>query len=319
MFASATEIVTITLNPAIDRIIEVPNFEVGRHMMGRRIDVYPAGKGIRVSRVLARLGTRSIATGFVGERELELFEAFLGAPAAGRAVPQMLRVNRPTRENVTIVDPINDRSTYVREEGFEISQKDLERIQGKIGLMARQDAILCFCGSIPPGLGTDVFQQMVRRAIDSGARVVLDTMGEALHATRDLPVWMIRMNRTTAGEIAGHPVASRDDALAMSRFLSRHGAMAAVTVGAEGAAFCTAGQAWTGHIGIHPGLVINTVGCGESFVAGLLHEWRRTGDWAAAFREGLSVATVNATTVRSGEIDAESREEFRRMAVIESR
>lgn len=319
MFASATEIVTITLNPAIDRLIEVPNFEVGRHMMGRRIDVYPAGKGIRVSRVLARLGTRSIATGFVGDRELELFDAFLSAPAAGRAVPQMLRVNQPTRENVTIVDPVNDRSTYVREEGFEISPKDLERIQGKLGLMARDDAILCYCGSIPPGLSVDVFQQMVKRSIDSGARVLLDTVGEALEATRDLPVWMIRMNRTTAGEIAGHPVVSRDEALEMARFLARHGAMSAVTVGAEGAAFCTAGQAWTGHVGIHPGLVINTVGCGESFVAGLLHEWRRTGDWAAAFREGLTVATVNATTVRSGEIDAESREEFRRMAVIESR
>lgn len=319
MFASATEIVTITLNPAIDRLIEVPNFEVGRHQMGRRIDVYPAGKGIRLSRVLARLGTRSIATGFVGERELEMFESFLAAPAAGRAVPQLLRVNQQTRENVTIVDPINDRSTYVREEGFEISAKDLQRIQGKIGLMARDDAILCFCGSIPPGLSLDVFRQIVKRAIDSGARVILDTAGEALEATRELPVWMIRMNRTTASEIAGHPVVSRDDAMEMARFLAKQGAMAAVTVGAEGAAFCTPGQMWTGHVGIHPGLVINTVGCGESFVAGLLHEWRRTGDWSSAFREGLTVATVNATTVRSGEIDAESREEFRKMAVIESR
>lgn len=319
MFASATEIVTITLNPAIDRLIEVPNFVVGSHMMGKRIDVYPAGKGIRLSRVLARLGTRSIATGFVGELELDLFESFLAAPAAGRAVPQLLRVNHLTRENVTIVDPVNDRSTYVREEGFEVSGKDLERIQGKIGLMARDDAILCFCGSIPPGLGADVFAQMVKRSIDAGARVLLDTVGEALEATRDLPVWMIRMNRTTASAIAGHPVETRDDALELSRFLARHGAMAAVTVGAEGAAFCTPAQSWIGHVGIHPGLVINTVGCGESFVAGLLHEWRRTGDWAAAFREGLTVATVNATTVRSGEINIESRDEFRQMAVIEPR
>lgn len=319
MFASATEIVTITLNPAIDRLIEVRNFEVGRHQMGKRIDVYPAGKGIRLSRVLARLGTRSIATGFVGERELDLFESFLSAPAAGRAVSQMLRVNQPTRENVTIVDPVNDRSTYVREEGFQITPKDLERIQGKIGLMARDEAILCFCGSIPPGMSIDAFTHIVRRAIDSGARVLLDTFGEALQATRDLPVWMIRMNRTTASEVAGRPITTRDEALEIARFLSRRGAMAAVTVGAEGAALCIPGQAWTGHVGIHPGLVINTVGCGESFVAGLLHEWRRSGDWAAAFREGLTVATVNATTVRSGEIDAESRDEFRKIAVIEAR
>ncbi len=319
MFASATEIVTITLNPAIDRLIEVRDFAVGRHQMGRRIDVYPAGKGIRLSRVLARLGTRSIATGFVGDRELDLFESFLSAPAAGRAVSQMLRVNQPTRENVTIVDPINDRSTYVREEGFQITPKDLERIQGKIGLMARDEAILCFCGSIPPGLSVEVFREMVQRAIHAGARVLLDTFGEPLEATRDLPVWMIRMNRTTAAQVAGHPITTRDEALEMTRFLARKGAMAAVTVGAEGAALTVPGLAWVGHVGIHPGLVINTVGCGESFVAGLLHEWRRSGDWASAFREGLTVATVNATTVRSGEIDAETREEFRKLTVIEAR
>lgn len=318
MFTSATEIVTVTLNPAIDRLIEVKNFEAGKHLTGRRLDVYPAGKGIRVSRVLAQLGTRSIATGFVGTDELEMFEAYLNEKATVRAVPQLLRVNGPTRENVTIVDPVMDQSTYVRESGFELTEKDLGRMESKIGLMAREDTILCFCGSIPPGLSTDQFRTLVSRSIDAGASVMVDTVGEALKAVLDLPLWLLRMNRTTAAKLTGKPVKTRDQAHEVAKQLCDSAQVTAVTAGSEGAALCVNGRGWTGHCGLHPGLVVNSVGSGECFVAGLLHSWRLNGDWSAAFAHAIAVGTVHTMTVRAGDVDLDLLPEWTQHVKIEA-
>jgi fructose-1-phosphate kinase PfkB-like protein len=69
---------------------------------------------------------------------------------------------------------------------------------------------------------------------------------------------------------------------------------------------------------VHPGLVVNSVGSGESFVAGLLHSWRLAGDWAKAIGEGIAVATGNATTVRAGDIDPSTLPEWREHTTVEA-
>ncbi|MFG0331475.1 MAG: 1-phosphofructokinase family hexose kinase [Phycisphaerales bacterium] len=315
---AATTIVTVTLNPAIDRLIEVPNFATGAHFRGRRIDVYPSGKGITVSRVLAQLGTRNIATGLVGAQELTLFERFLNESGDRRVHSQLLRVNGPTRDYITIVDPINDVDTYIRDVGFEALEVDIARIRSKIGLMAREDTVICFCGSTPPGMSLDTFRDMVDRSVDAGAKVVVDTTPDALQAVMDIPFWMLRTNRATARLITGIEVADRESAARAATEFAKSFGVATVSAKADGAALAAGNQCWIGHAGVHPGRVVNTVGCGDSLLAGILHEWLRSTDWVKALREGIAAASANTTSVRAGDIDLETVEEFRGVATIDS-
>jgi len=99
-------IVTVTLNPAIDHLLEAPQFAVGSHVRARRIGRNPAGKGINVARVIATLGSRCIATGLVGKGELGMFESFLDERGEGRVTNQLLVIHGRTRDNVTIMDQI---------------------------------------------------------------------------------------------------------------------------------------------------------------------------------------------------------------------
>ena len=158
----------------------------------------------------------------------------------------------------------------------------------------------------------------MQRSVDAGARVVIDTMGEPLEAVIDIPVWMFRINRKAAEDVSGTPVHTRDEAAAVAAQLATMATVASVSAAAEGASLSSNGQTWTGHVGIHPGRVLNTVGCGNALLAGLIHGWIRTGDWVKALREGLAAATANATTVMAGDLDPDTLDEFREIATVES-
>ncbi|XOV74323.1 MAG: 1-phosphofructokinase family hexose kinase [Phycisphaerales bacterium] len=175
-----SRIITITLNPAVDRVMRVERFRVGQHCAAKRTGHYPAGKGVNVSRVLAVLGVRSVATGFVGQRELGMFEEYLEQIGKGRITTQLLVVRGRTRDNITIVDPIDDTETHLRDEGFSVTRDDVVRVSSKVGMLARADSILCFSGSLPPGVCVGDFRSMLHRCDDAGARAVVDTNRKVL-------------------------------------------------------------------------------------------------------------------------------------------
>ena len=109
----------------------------------------PAGKGINVSRCLARFGVPSVVTGFVGVRERVLFEDSLAdSPATVDLVP----VADATRINTTILDPEADTDTHIRESGFRVGSDELTALALKLSGLASADAVFVVCGSLPPGV-----------------------------------------------------------------------------------------------------------------------------------------------------------------------
>lgn len=314
-------IVTVTLNPAVDRVLEAPGFAVGRHMRGRRIALYPAGKGINVSRALATLGMRSIATGFVGRGELGMFEEHLEETGDGRITCQLLVVRARTRDNVTIVDPVNDTETHIRDEGFEIQPEDVGRIASKLALLAREDAIMVFAGSSPPGLSSAAFAHLIERCAERGAQIVVDTSIDGLRELHDQGAWLMKLNREELAAVSGMKTERERDVIAAARSLTerskgrvRH---VAATMGADGAVLIGESVALRGRVGVHPGRIVSTVGCGDCLVAGLLTGWIRTGDWKSALREGLAAATAGAVERKAGFIIPDDVDEFRDAAIIE--
>lgn len=314
-------IVTITLNPAVDRVLEAPGFAVGKHVRGHRVALYPAGKGVNVSRVLAMLGVRSVATGFVGQGELAMFEEHLEEVGGNRVICQLLIVRARTRDNITIVDPIDDTETHLRDEGFEVQPEDVARIASKLALLANEDTIMIFGGSLPPGVSPSAFAHMIDRCDERGARIVVDTSVPALADLHEAGAWMLKLNREELAAMSEMPTESEEQVLAASGSLLQRGKgrfeHVLATMGADGAMFIGDSVALRGRVLVHPGRIVSTVGCGDCMVAGVVAGYTRSGDWKTAMREGLAVATAGAVERKAGFISIEDVEEFREGAIVE--
>jgi 1-phosphofructokinase family hexose kinase len=318
---AAPTIVTVTLNPAVDRVLEAPRFGVGKHVSSRQVAHYPAGKGVIVSRVLATLGVRSVATGFVGRNELAMFEEHLERVGEGLTVCQFLIVRARTRDNITIVDPIEDTETHIRDEGFTVQPEDVTRMMSKVGLLARRGTIMAFCGSLPPGLDPSSFAAMVRRCSEQGARVIVDTSGEALRGLKGVRLWMAKLNAHELSVLSNQETDSDEQFRAAARELSAFAGgpveHVVATRGAEGAVLYSQDVALVGRVSVHPGRIVSSVGCGDALLAGMLCEWVRSGNWRAALTKGLAVATANAVNREAGLVLEDDIAEFEEMAMIE--
>jgi len=314
-------IITVTPNPAVDWVFEAPYFAVGKHIAAHRVAHYPAGKGVNVSRVLAHMGVRSIATGFIGRGELRMFEEHLERFCEGRVICQLMVVRAKTRDNITIVDPVEETETHIRDKGFEVQSSDVMRLESKVSLLARQGVTMAFCGSLPPGLTPMALRRMVIRSREAGARIALDASGEALEALRAERVWMLKINADELAAMTSMPTDNPESTLKAARHACVDGGGPAdfvvVTQGAAGAILIGPGVALSGRVMVHPGRIVSTVGSGDSLLAGLLAGWSRTGEWSEALRDGLAAATTNATTRAAGFVDPEGVEEFRQVAMIE--
>lgn len=318
---SQIRLVTVTLNPAVDRVLEAPQFTVGSHVRARRIGWYPAGKGINVARVLATLGARCIATGFVGRGELAMFEEYLERAGEGRVITQLLAVYGRTRDNVTIMDPVLDTETHIRDEGFLVQPEDVRRISSKIAMLAREDTALAFSGSLPRGVTLGDFRSMLHRCHDQGARAVVDTSDKVLEALRGDPLWMAKLNASELATLSQMPTATHEDVVAAARAVSVIGGgtveYVIATRGAAGAVLIGPGVALVARVFVHPGRIANTVGCGDSLLAGVLREWSRSGNWEASLRLGVAVATATATSRQPGTYSMDDVKEFSDAATIE--
>lgn len=306
--------ITVSLNPAIDRILEVPDFAVGAHQRGRLLSRTPAGKGVNVSRALAALGVRSIATGFVGAPDLELFESSLDPV---RVQSQFLVVDAATRENITIVDPVGHVETHIRDVGFTIGVADRLRLSKKLSLMCRPEGIVAFSGSVPEGISPAQFAEMIEICLAAGAKVAVDTSGPALQAAARLPLWLIKPNLAELREITGQPLETEADILAAGRELSAHIRTVIVTRGAEPGYCFVSGSALRGRVEVEPERVRNTVGAGDSLVAGFIAAQLRSDDIRESYRQALAVATASAVSLQPGAFAIEDVEDFLFRAIVE--
>lgn len=295
--ASFQTLVTVTPNTAIDRVIQVPGFAIGAHRRGTRIARLPAGKGVNCSRVLALLGQRSIATGFVGEQEQAEFD-HLGDGTLINA--QFLAVEGSTRENITLLDPERHVETHVRTTGFEVHARDVDRLRRKLVLLTKAGVLLTVGGSLPPGLDAGVLVEMVERSRSAGAALALDLDGPVLAELRETPAWLVKCNREEF--LAAHGEKPDDDARVVEhgrRWSLAVGAVI-VTCGGAGAYLFSGGSAWRGGVDVDPNTVVSTVGCGDALLGGFIAATQQGRGVVDAFAFSLAVGSAAATSAVPG-------------------
>ncbi len=281
-------IYTVTFNPALDFITQVNGFKAGEINRSSGEKILSGGKGINVSIVLKNLGVESTALGFVagftGE-EIERGVRNLGCRTEFIRLEQGL-----SRINVKIR---SDRETAINSGGPDIPQEKLEQLFSQLARLNGDD-ILVLAGSIPSSLSENTYEAIMGRMQCKNIRIVVDATGKLLLNVLKYRPFLIKPNREELEEVCGEPLSGQQDVVRGAKQLQKLGARnVLVSMGGDGAALLTE----TGQIlqsAAPRGRVINTVGAGDSMVAGFLAGYLPDSSFSDAFSMGIAAGSASA-------------------------
>jgi len=295
-------IVSVALNPSLDRILHVPGLKIGSHMRGRLVSVQPAGKAVNVARLLGLLGTPCILTGFVGDDDRDRFKkSFDKTPVR----VEMFDVHAATRENITLIDPSQGGlETHIRDVGFTVTDDDLGHLKKKLSILAIKGAYVIVAGSLPAEMSPDTFSDLLEVCRGKGAFVAVDSSGPGLEAVRKArDLWLIKPNRQELAELAGKPVETEADVQAAVKPLLKHIDHVVVTLGAEGAYLFSRQGTWRARPRVEHQEVIKTVGSGDALAAGFVQFHSMHKSLPECLRWGVACGTAATFQLRAGVIN----------------
>lgn len=295
-------IYTVTLNPAVDRELTVPQIVFDRVLRATAWQIDFGGKGFNVSRMLSSLGAESVALAFAGGRSGALLRD--GLRDLGIAT-EFIWVDGETRTNVSVVTEAHDRYIKVNEPGPSVEAAAQEALLERVRNLAREGDWWVLAGSLPPGVAPDFYAQTVETVQQAGARAVLDSSGEALQKGCEARPYLIKPNDVELGQLTGRPTTTTAETVAAAGALADRGLpRAIVSMGKAGALVVDAAQSW-----LLSAPVIdekNPIGAGDSLVAGLVYalaqgeSLREAARWGVAC--GAATASLSGTAVGSAEL-----------------
>ncbi|MCB2833485.1 1-phosphofructokinase [Streptococcus dysgalactiae] len=279
-------IYTVTLNPSIDFIVRIDQLNLGSVNRMVSDDKFAGGKGINVSRVLQRLGVGNTATGFLGGLTGHFIEDSLKNEGIETA---FVKVEQDTRINVKIK---SQEETEINGQGPMINQEQLEALKAKLSQLTSDDTVV-FAGSAPVNLGNAVYKELIPLVRQSGAQVVCDFEGQPLlDALANNPL-LVKPNNHELEAIFGVPLNSLNDVKTYARRILEMGAQhVLISMAGDGALLVT--EEATYFAKPIKGQVKNSVGAGDSMVAGFTGEFVKSKDPVEALKWGVACGTATA-------------------------
>lgn len=305
-------VLTVTLNPSLDTWTTTERLVPQAKLRCTTPLEHPGGGGINVARVLHRLGTDvlalQVASGPTGAALTQLL--------AGEHLP-VLRVDGAgdTRRAWTVVETSSGREYRFVPPGPTVPAGVIEAVLAHLEAIQPVPAMVVLSGSLPAGCDDDLYARLARTAQRRGSRVVLDAGGPALaHALR-AGVELVKPSLQELRELTGAALGSMPEQVAACRALVADGSarIVALTLGARGAVLVTSGLALHATaVQVH---IAGTIGAGDSFLAGLVHEIGR----GRGLHEGLrtAAAAAAATVSRAGTALCDAAEVERLRALVQ--
>ena len=285
-------IYTVTFNPAIDYVVRLGNpLQPGAVNRAAGEDCVLGGKGINVSGVLAQLGVESVALGFIAGETGAWLER--GLTAQGLHTDFIWLENGMTRINVKIKA---GQETELNGAGPNIPESAMQALETKLDAL-RKDDVLILAGSIPACLPQSTYERLLARLQGRGVRAVVDATQNLLLKVLPYKPFLIKPNNHELSEIVGHELTTDDEIVAAAAGLQAQGARnVLVSMAGDGALLLDENGA-VHRIGCPKGKVVNSVGAGDSMVAGFVAGYLRTGDYRYALRLGTACGSATAFSV----------------------
>ena len=281
-------IYTVTFNPAIDYVVELVSFNIGEVNRTTREYMNLGGKGVNVSRVLTNLEIPNTALGFVAGFTGEALRTGLGEMGVKTDFIKLKEGN--TRINVNIKG-ISE--TDINARGPEISDEAIEELFNKLDNLKDSD-ILVLAGSIPASLPSDMYERIMSRLYGKGIRFVVDATKDLLMKSLKYEPFLIKPNNHELGEIFGLQLKNDDEIIYYARELKKKGAKnVLVSMAGDGAVLVDENNI-AHRIGTPKGKVVNSVGAGDSMVAGFLAGYLENGDYQHALKMGTASGSASA-------------------------
>lgn len=283
-------IVTVTLNPAVDKTVTIGHLQVGGLNRAKNVRIDPGGKGINVAKVLKKFGLNVITTGFIGGY---IGQQMLKQLEREYIQGSFMEVAGETRINIKIVDEEAQETTELNEPGLFITSEVLNEFNQRLSELLNQADILVLGGSLPPGVPVDIYKEYIRMANIKGVKTILDADGLALEeGIKGIP-FAIKPNIHELEKLLGKELSNNHDIVMAGKTLINEGiSLVIVSMGEKGSIILDNKEVYQ----VTPFSITpqSTVGAGDSMVAAL----------AYSLMNGYSLEEIARWTAAAGTITA---------------
>jgi len=281
---------TVTFNPALDYTLKLEGLTADSIQRSTRETFYAGGKGINVSNILTQLEIPNIALGFIaGFTGMEIERLVYGLGI----IPDFIHLaSGNSRINVKIRSA-DGTETDINARGCDLDEKALNEFYNKLDRLETGD-YLVLSGSIPNSLPSDIYEQILHSLSGKKIECLVDATGELLLNTLKYNPFLIKPNKEELGELFGETVKTGDDVFRFAKALQDKGARnVLVSMGSEGGILLTEYGQSIQASAIH-GRAVNTVGAGDSMLAGFLAGWIKYEDYQKALNLGTASGAATA-------------------------
>ena len=305
-------IYTVTINPSLDYIIDVDSFKAGAINRTKAEKIIAGGKGINVSIVLHNLGIENIALGFVAgftgneiEGRLQGYGVqtdFIHLHSGFSRINVKMRSMRSIEEVTSGSNNSTDskiKESEINGQGPLIERKDLKRLYEKLEGLGSGDTLV-LAGSIPKTIPLEnpqtFYRRIMKRLSSKDVRFVVDATGGLLKESLSYKPFLVKPNNHELGEIFGAELKSRDEVVPYAKKLQEMGAQnVLVSMAGDGAVLAAAdGKIYKG--AASKCALVNSIGAGDSMVAGFIAGFQKSGDYREALRTGLCAGSASASS-----------------------
>lgn len=281
-------IYTVTFNPALDYVIRMESLKLGTVNRSSAEAVYYGGKGINVSTVLKNIGVDSVALGFVAGftgKEIEEGVKNMGVATDFIKLPEGM-----SRINVKIKA---EQETEINGQGPAISMEKVEKLFEKLDRLEKGDCLV-LAGTIPASLPSDIYEQIMDRLKDKEIRIVVDATKDLLLNVLKYHPFLIKPNNHELGEMFGVVLKTDEEIVEYAKKLQERGARnVLISMAGDGAILLTETKE-VYKMGVPKGTVVNSVGAGDSMVAGFVASYFKEHDYLKALKFGTVTGSATA-------------------------
>lgn len=279
---------TVTFNPSLDYIVDVPNFKEGMTNRTSKELIYPGGKGINVSIVLRNLGIDSIALGFA-------------AGFTGEEIKRLMAKSGVKNDFITCDEGISRINLKIRNidgmeingMGPEIKQSDIDKLYEKLDFLSDGDTLI-LAGSIPSSMPETMYMDILEHLSKKKLNIVVDATKDLLMNVLKYRPFLIKPNNHELGEIFGLELKTEEELISHAKKLQELGARNILVSMAGDGALLLAEDGSVYRSETPKGNLVNAVGAGDSMVAGFVAGYQKTGNYEDAFYMGLCTGSASA-------------------------